>query len=213
MSTVMDNSRQSWLPEQSLHIPIPRGTFYLLRVVIGLAIAAAFLGFFCALAVKNLLEIRGSSILAIVASALWILLLTLVTGGMLYASGPKQAAVNFLGHFSRKHFVALVPTGGGPARIGFGFQLFGLKFYRLLADLGGIAMVDWSSGQGSHFARKDIGDWDVAVWVSRESIRGTRPPGIGHDAMVIYLAGFCHPRSIVESFGRELVEFLQKAYN
>ncbi len=96
-------------------------------------------------------------------------------------------------------------------RIGFGFQLFGLKFYHLLADLGGIAMVDWSTGQGSHFARNDIGDWDVAVWVSRESIRGTRPPGLDHDAMVVYLAGFCHPRSIVESFGRELVEFLQKA--
>ncbi len=157
---------------------------------------------------KNLLDFRGSSILADVASALWILLVSVVTGGMLYANGPKQAVVNFLGHFSRKHFAALVPTGEGQGRVGFGFQLFGLKFYRLLADL---AMVDWSSGQGSHFARKDIGDWDVAVWVSRESIRGTRPPGLGHDAMVVYLAGFCHPRSIVESFGRELVEFLQRA--
>ncbi len=48
MSMVMDNHRRSWLPEQSLYIPIPRGPFYLLSVAIGLAVTVAFLGFFCA---------------------------------------------------------------------------------------------------------------------------------------------------------------------
>ena len=207
----MNDHRQSWLPENSLSIPLRRGTFYTARVVIGLAITSAFLGFFCALAAKNLLDFRGSSGLAIVASALWLLLVAVVIGVLLYADGPRQAMVNLLGQFSRKHFVALLPAGGEHQRIGFGFQIFGLKFYRLLADLGGVAMVDWSSGQGSHFARKDIGDWDVAVWVSRDSIRGTGPRGLGRDAMIVYLVGFCHPRPVVESFGRELVEFLQRA--
>jgi hypothetical protein len=119
--------------------------------------------------------------------------------------------VDLLGHFSRKHFVALTGSGERAERVGFGFRIFGLTFYRVVADLEGLDAVDWGSGQGSYFARKDIGDWDVALWVRRECLRGTRTGELGQIPVAVFLLGFCDPKEVVESFGRELVEFLRAA--
>jgi hypothetical protein len=199
-------------PSQSrLKVPLPRGPFTFLRPTIGFTVVFAFLGFFCWLAIHNLLDLRQSGLLPFFASAAWLLLVALILWGCMHTAGPRQFFVDFLGHFSREKFLDLFTLRDGTPGFGFGFRLLGLTFYHFIADLNCLMEVHWSTGQGSYFCHKDINDWDVAIWLRHESLRGTRSWNMGHDPTEVYLLGFCWSRQRIEPFGLEVIEFFRQA--
>jgi hypothetical protein len=179
--------------------------------MIGFTIVFALIGFFCWRAIDNLIDFHHSGILPLLASAAWLSLVALILWGCMHTAGPRQFFVDLLGHFSREKFLDLFPLRNGTPGIGFGFRLLGLTFYHFIAQLDGLIEVHWSTGQGSYFARKDINDWDVAIWLRRDSLRGTRSWNMGRDPTEVYLLGFCWSRQGIEPFGLQVVEFFRQA--
>ncbi len=64
--------------------------------------------------------------------------------------------------------------------IGFGYELFGRPFYYLRVEREWVVSVEMNTGQASHFAGRDMDDWQVALWYRAPNLSprtvGTRTP-------------------------------------
>ncbi len=69
----------------------------------------------------------------------------------------RQLLANFLGLFALRQFVESVPQASGAVEIRFGFKLFGHRFFYLTVPLDKIERIEWSTGQASDMAGRDMG--------------------------------------------------------
>jgi len=194
---------------RDLPIPTPRGMA--VRVGLMYAIGFGLVSAFCLLAAKNLTSFRETGWGALAASALWLLLVGFVAITVLVVTvreiGWKQCAINRLGDFSGKHWVRVLKGEDGQMRVTFVYRIFTCDFDLLILEARGIRKVDWSTGQATHFAGRDMNDWSVVIRFDSKAIRKTRL-GFINDLYIVATQG---PRTRVEAFGRELVEFLHLA--
>lgn len=171
--------------------------------ICGCGCALVLVGVFVALAADNLANPSGAGALAVVggcASVLWLALVAFCLVLAAWQTGLRGSAVAVLGAFARDRFADARPTDGGTV-IGFGFQLFGRRFYYLRLAPDQITSVSIGSGQGTAHAGRDMNDWSVALWYL---------PGGGRTDEV-YVVGPPRARAEAVAWLAEVVAFLRAA--
>lgn len=188
-------------PRTRTELPIPR----LRREYVLLVVAAAFVGFFVAIAAYNLLH--G---VAIVISVVWLILVAAGIWGSYKAGGSlARWLVNIRGGLAPRHFVESVSDGADPAEIGFGYEWFGRRHFYLRLPIGKVETVQWHPGQATAMAGRDCNDWHVALWFDRDDPAPREAWSIKPD-QDIYIVGPSRRRVDTEAFGLALVEFLRE---
>jgi hypothetical protein len=166
-------------------------------------------GFFVAAAVFDLVNVRSMPLLAILASIAWLSLVMLIlTASAQRAGGMRQYVVNRLGDFSKKQFVKADNSGSGPAILFFGYDMLGRELYYFKLDTRSVVSVEWSTGQATAQAGRDMNDWHVALWY-RHPDGPPHPPYPGLRDERVYIVGPSGRRQTIEAFGRSFVAFLR----
>ncbi len=185
-----------------MRIPRPLGA------IIAAWFLTAFIGFFVWLGVYNLWH--GA---AIIASILWLLLVGTIFGLGCKYEGSRKLLIELLGIYSRRHFVQSLPRENGPAEIRFGYRLLGYPFFYLRVPVDKIESVDWSTGQASHQAGRDVHDWSIGLWyqhgdpekTKREQQWSRRPE------QEVYIVGPPDRKEITTALAQSFLEFLGAA--
>ena len=162
---------------------------------------------FTVVAACNLVFMQYISIVATIASVLWLLLVTwFVVENIRDEGGIRHYIINRLGTYSGQQFVRATPEHDAET-ISFGYLMFGRFLSYLIVDVNAISSINWSSGQATAMAGRDMNDWHVVLWYYHPEGPQRKPfPGVREEE--IYIIGDSCPRAIVEAFGRQLVEFL-----
>lgn len=193
-------------PEHSSELCIPHS-----GDAIPVTIGCSLIGLFTLVAFNNLLHVSQVFVTSIVASILWLLLIAFFSvSSVLDEGGNRQFMVNFLGIFSRYHFVRAIPGSDQADTICIGYMLFGRPHCRLSIDSRAISSIDWRTGQATAIAGRDMDDWHVTLWYHNpKGPRQKSSPGMRGEE--IFIIGPSGPRETIDEFGQQLVEFLKNA--
>ncbi len=184
-----------------LHVPKPR------RVIIGAIVLATFILFFISLAIYDL-----CNRMAIIPSLIWLLSISVTVIGFCREKGTRQFAVEILGAFSRKEFVRTKHRENDPNEFQYGFWMFGYHFSFCTIPVDKIESVEWHTGQASHFAGRDVGDWHVAVWYYHgDSVKRQKQRWMKNPERDLYLIGLSGPKEETAALGDALLDLLQKS--
>ena len=185
----------------SFVIPTPK------RVVFGATLFTAFLVFLVALAIWNLTQ--GN---ALIASCLWLGLIGFILGGYIKSEGYRKVAVYVLGAFSTRNFAWAYQLPPKTTEIRFGYEIFGFRHFHLSVPVDRIKSVNWHTGQASYFAKKDVGDWSVALWYDHgDPVKSRAQKNMRNPDQEVYIVGLEGSKNKVSAFGRELLNFLREA--
>jgi hypothetical protein len=175
----------------------------------GCGCAVVFVALSSACAVSNLIHPPADWRFAVAggcASVLWLALIAFVLVLGVWQTGLSGSVVGLLGMFSRRHFADARPTDDGTV-IGFGYQLFGRRFYYLREQ---ITSLDVSTGQATAHAGRDMNDWSVALWYLPEA-GPTHGPWPGGRNDEVYIVGPARGRADAIEWLAEVVAFLRAA--
>lgn len=188
-------------PSGTFTIPQPR------RAIVGAFLFTAFLGFFVVLGVYNLLNSIG-----VVASSLWLLLMAVISIGYCKERGLKQVLTEILGAFARRQYAWIFRSDADKFELRFGFRIFGGRHDYLVIPADRIQSVNWSTGQASYFAGRDMDDWSVGLWYEHgdPAKSAARKSQLRPDQEV-YIVGLTRPKQEVAVFGRAFLDFLRQA--
>lgn len=174
--------------------------------------ALVFVALSSACAVSNLIhppEAWGFAVCGGCASVLWLALVAFCLVLAVWQTGLRGSAVAVLGMFSPRHFADARPTDDGTV-IGFGFQLFGHRFYYLRLTPDQVTSIDMSTGQATAHAGHDMNDWSVALWYLPET-GPTSAPWPGGRTDEVYIVGPSRARAEAVEWLAEVVAFLRAA--
>lgn len=160
---------------------------------------------FAFLAVLNL-----ANHIAIIPSVIWLLIIAWgLWSGCRDAGGVRRYLIDWLAAFAGRRFVHFQHEDTHQSRIRFGYELFGRHFYQKDIEFDRIESVEWSPGQATSMAGRDMKDWSVALWydhgdseMSRKHHRLRKPD------QAVYIVGPSSRKEDVASFGTEFVSFL-----
>ena len=162
--------------------------------IVGLIFAVAFVAFFVALSVFNLVNR-----VAVIPSAIWLLLVTAVICAI---CRDEEFLRYLLGGFASTQFVERVTAETQLAEIRFGYQLFGRRYFYLKLPVGKIEAVDWTIGQA--------GEWHVGLWSDHDD-PAKHEEWSGKPDQDVYIVGPPGSKEEAETFGLSLVDFLCNA--
>jgi len=146
------------------------------------------------------------------ASLLWMIFVTLMLAGSCYYKGGfERVRVSVLAHFSRQWFVRIEQGSNEQPLACFGFNLWGKRYYQFKVCLDGITKVDWSAGQATHLASRDVNDWSTWVWYDIDQVELADKPAGKDDQWLYQVMGSSGNRDVAEAMGQKLVEFLRDA--
>ena len=151
-----------------------------------------------AVAIFNLVHFE-----ALIPSTLWLALAAFGVWAALDDGPPGHLLINTLGGFSYRQFVEAARSDKGNLSINFGYELFGRSFYQLRIPAEDVWWVNWTAGQASHRAGRDMDDWHVAIWYRDENDK--------IDGRNLRLIGYESSRERIRKFGNQCVEFLKRA--
>src|ERR1039458_2812396 len=187
-------------PVAYLKIPKPR------RVVFGAILLTGFLLFFVFLAAYNLIHL-----VAMIPSTLWLLLVGTVFFGSCKERGAKTFLTEILGAFSAKEFTRAIRRDD-QNEIQFGFEMFGRGFLYFKLPVKKIESVNWSTGQATHLAGRDMKDWQVSVWYDHDDlVKSQKHQKWRKPDQEIYLVGPTTEKEKTAAFGLTFVELLRKS--
>lgn len=179
-------------------IPKPMGE------IIGAVLYTCLVLIISLLSIYNLLRypfVIGSTI----ASLLWLALIVWYLTSAFMKAGVQQYLTNLYGYYACGHFIESIRQNNLPAKIRFGYRLFGHRFYYLSLPVDRIKRVEWSTGQASSLAGKDMNDWSVVIWYGHDaSMERTTVPGI-------YIVGPARRKTDTAAFGQDVIRFLNDA--
>jgi hypothetical protein len=209
----MEEMPQSDMPE-SEHMPphfiantggneirMPRTFRVLLNAIMGSCVLVLFVGGASWLAIHNLWTDR--SLVSVVPSSLWLMVVAVfVFAGISGAQGVRRAAVCILGVFSLDHFVDINGDEAPDQLFGHGFRCFGRPFYFDKVPLSRVTLVEWSMGQASSHAGRDMDDWSVSVWYKPTPPHRPRYPFGRRPEEDLFILGLWGPKARIAAFGK-----------
>jgi hypothetical protein len=191
--------RSTPLPELAVPQPV--------RAVIGAFALTGFILFFVLLAVENLLNWA-----AVIPSLIWLSLVSAVLFGFCKERGISQVLTEILGAFARKQFARAIPHDGGQSEIQFGYRILGYQRLHLAIPLDKIKSVNWSTGQATHMAGRDMNDWSVALWYDHDDpARSEEKKGLRKPDQEVYIVGPTGKKENTAAFGRSFVDYLRES--
>lgn len=178
------------------------------NVACGAVCVVLFVGTFVALAVDNLAAYARVPLVGIVASVVWIALVAFVLVVAVATAGVRASVVACLGPFSKRHF-ADARTAGDRPLIGFGYELFGRRWYFLRVRPEQVVSVNAGTGQATALAGRDMRDWSVVLRFRA----GERPPATfeGQPIDEVYLIGPARAKEQTAELLAAVVAFLREA--
>jgi hypothetical protein len=181
--------------KRTMQIPRSRGDDVCRFVMLGIVF------FFTLLAIANLWLGIG-----LIAPLLWLALLVSVVWSIArQKGGMRPFFVALLGSLLGRRFAELESAGTQSREICFGFQLLGHRFIQMRIPIDKIESVEWSTGQSTHLAGRDMNDWQVWVWFGHfDPLRTTL-------RQVLYGIGPAGPKERTEALGLAFIEFLNQA--
>jgi hypothetical protein len=168
----------------------------------GVVCLTLFVASFVALAVYYLVTPFETPIYGLVAAVLWLAFVAFKTWSEIDSAGGLRAyAVATLGAFSSRWF-AEAATEAGRTVIGFGYELFGRKFYYLRIDREWVVKVEMSLGQAnwSVYLRYRDPAREQTAWEREHGIRGE-----------VYVVGPTRTRKVTAGLFADFVAFLRAA--
>jgi hypothetical protein len=155
---------------------------------------AATLGYlfvliFVLVAAGNLVYLRRIPIVTTLASFAWLFLVfwVVLTGHQFIRAEPFENAIS----------------------ISIGYLLFGQPLNYLKIPTSAISSIQWSSGQGTAMAGRDMNDWSIAIWYNHPNGPRRKPfPGVRDEEL--FLIGPSGQKEKVEAFGKQIVAFLTR---
>jgi hypothetical protein len=191
---------------------IPKSARQFVGEIIALLVMSLFVLFFVALAILNLVLLRGESFIGTLASLGWLVLIMLgIWGVYKFGGGIRHALIFILGFSSRYHFAAICHQSEGYDALCFGYKLLGMRLYLIKIKCDGIQTVDWSSGQISDRCGYDANDWSVVVWYDKmQATKGSWGQYDEHD-LGLHIASPEQSKSKTEKFGNKFIALLRDA--
>ena len=186
-------------------IAIPKsGTEVVLQTVMTVIVIV-----FLCLAVLNIID--G---VALIASCLWIAIV-----GWIVRDGMKNDdirsiriyLINLLGDLVGNHFAAVSYLDTDSREIIFGFRLFRHRFINKHILIDKIETVEWTAGQATGMAGRDMNDWRVCVWFDHGDPEKSEKQRKWHRKpdQDIYIVGPSTPRVKTEALGLALISLLR----
>ena len=172
------------------------------------SIFSAFMAFFVAVAIFNLVHYELVSLFAIILSALWLLLVVFwIITFILEEGGLRLFVMNLLAKFSAHQFVEIVPQQGDDPIVRFRFTLLGCTFNHLQIRPAELAFVRWSAGQATGLTGRDMDDWHVTLWYNRK--RYKRGDDTDTREKLLHFIGPEGPKCEADALGGSLVDFFR----
>ena len=95
-------------------------------------------------------------------------------------------------------------------QIQFGFDLFGHRFVQKLIPIESVESVEWSSGQATHMAGRDMDDWSVFLWFYLDDPKGKGKERFPAKAgQGLYVVGPSRSKGQTAALGMSFVDFLR----
>ena len=184
-----------------LRIPKPRGE------IVGAILAALFVGFFAALSVINISRWEG-----LIGSSLYLLLMAVLIHGLCREAGVARFLIDLVGAFAPRHLMWFVLDAGCSGEVCFGYSAFGRLFCFLALPVDRIESVEWTTGQATSIAGRDMNDWHVIVWYDhRDPARSERQRLYPKPDQELYIVGPSRRKDLTTNFGLSVVALLRQA--
>jgi hypothetical protein len=175
---------------------------------------AATLGYlfvliFVLVAAGNLVYLRRIPIVTTLASFAWLFLVFwVVLTNVREEGGVRQYLINRMGIYAGHQFIRAEPFENAIS-ISIGYLLFGQPLNYLKIPTSAISSIQWSSGQGTAMAGRDMNDWSIAIWYNHPNGPRRKPfPGVRDEEL--FLIGPSGQKEKVEAFGKQIVAFLTR---
>lgn len=190
------------IESSTMELPVPKHV----RSVVGSAVFHAFVGSSILLAFYNLFHLE-----AVVASLCWLLFVGLMFFDSCRRKGIRQVAAGILGSFARREFV-WATNEAGFGEIQFGYRVFGRRFFCRKIATDKIEEVNWSTGQATSVAGRDMNDWHVTVWYDHgDPAKSERRLKYRKPNQEPYSVGPDGRKEDIVAFGHALGDFLCEA--
>jgi hypothetical protein len=166
------------------------------------------------LAVFHLAHPQTTPWVVLIAAWIWVLTFVACVWGAADEDGgygPNQFLINRLGTFAGRQFVQIQRHPGETPNVGFGYMMGGRRFDYFRLPLRGIESVEWSSGQATALAGRDMEDWNVFVWYDTGLVIRRFPRLVRTRGRWVYCVGDSGPKEKRAEFGRRFVDFLRDA--
>jgi hypothetical protein len=152
---------------------------------------------------------------ALVPSLIWLALVTaMVWSSSREQGGLRRFLITLLGSLFGQRFVESDTSGAPPGDIHFGFDLFGRRFIQKCIAMERIESVEWSTGQATAMAGRDMNDWHVFVWFDHRdptTAETKRKWGARRPEQDIYGVGSPARKARTEALGMAFIAFLREA--
>ena len=202
---------------QRSEMRIPKSFIGTFSYFIFISIIASFALLGSISAAYNLILFKQMSIPTLVVSAIWLLFIFYsIRQSCRDQGGVRQFFINCLGTFAMHQFVEITMQDSSRKVLRFGYQLFAKRFYYLKdVQCDRIKTVNWSLGQATSLAGRDMNDWSVVLWFENdsESPLAWEPPnkalhGISHAVRIV---GPSRKKYKTEELGNKFIKFLRDA--
>lgn len=171
-------------------------------------------GFFSLIAVafSILALLNLANLITVIPSVLWLVIVTwILWSGCREAGGARRYMIDWLAAFAGRRFVLSSPETARPTCIRFGYELFGHRFYQKDVEIEAIESVEWSPGQATSMAGRDMKDWSVALWHDHgDPERSKKRHMLRKPSQDVYIVGPSRCKEDTAILGREFVSFLDK---
>jgi len=160
---------------------------------------------FAFLAVLNL-----ANHIAIIPSFIWLLIIAwILWSGCRDAGGVRRYLIDWLAAFAGRRFAHFPHEDTHQPRIRFGYELFGRHFYQKDIEFDRIESVEWSPGQATSMAGRDMEDWSVALWYDHgDSEKSKKHHMLRKPDQDVYIVGPSRRKEDTASLGTDFVSFL-----
>ena len=179
---------------------------------IAVVVSSIIVAFFVGVAFFNLANYRALPLYSICLSVIWLLIVFI---GLLFIfsevleHGIRRIVVVQLAPFSRHHFVEALQLAGHDRIVRFGFSLLKRQFVQLQISKSDVASIEWSAGQATSLAGREMDDWHVFVRYHHKGAKRWTETGYREEAS--HMVGPSGPRYQAEATGRALIAFLESA--
>lgn len=184
--------------------------FYSL-IVVGFAVLALFnLVSYDALGPERAVRLNAGALLETIPSLLWLLIVAwILWHACREAGGARRYLTDWLAAFSGRKFVCFAAEDTAQECIRFGYELFGRRFFQKDVEIDRIESVEWSSGQATSMAGRDMDDWRVLLWYDHGNFEKSKKNHmLKKPDQSAYIVGPPRRKGDAAVLGRGLVLFL-----
>ena len=187
------------MPLHEMTIPKSRGEILLTGFFSLIVVVFALLAF-----------LNLANHVAIIPSVIWLLFVAwILWSGCREAGSVRMYLTDWLAAFAARKFVLFPPETTHQAFIRFGYELFGRRFYQKDIDIERIESVEWSPGQATGMAGRDMKDWSVTLWYDHgDPERSKRHHMLRKPNQDVYIVGPSKRKEDTALLGREFISFL-----